>query len=594
MSEFPFQAGGPLVGSSPVYVLRGADDKAATHLRRMEYITLIEPRQHGKSSLINQLIARFSSHGYTFAMRDLMAAKASGSTATEWYTSLGSWLIRQLRFVPQDQRPKLPTDSASWEGFLAELAESAQAARQNVVIILDEIGAMPSDWATEFFSVIRSVYTTRQNFRFWHHLTFIIAGAFNPKELIRDSTVSNFNIDQRIPLNDLDLSEVCQLVSHLHLPSALTKAVAERIHYWTDGQPYVCQWLCLHLTHLKEPITVAGVDDAVEHFFQDDIHHLCRIRDLADEPDLLSYARRIIREPRPRFSAALNDKHFRLAHIVGIIKAGPDGLCQIRNRICERALAEVESSTVPKLSVTPALEDEFRYDAFISYSHNDSTWVRDTLLPRLENEALRVCIDYRDFEIGAPSLVNMENAVETSRKTLLVLTPNWIASQWTEFEALLIQTKDPAGRGRRILPLMVTPCALPDRLRVFTYLDLAKPAQFEFQMKRLVAAIRPVPQKAVAIEAGLGQEPTRTSRPPRQGFRHERGLAALGELLAQDDTQVQLAFAVLESRLLDNLRDEGRCGINDIIRSERARVMEELNRLALSYLGRSFNELCKS
>ncbi len=600
MTDFPFQAGGPLLADSPVYVLREADEKAAAHLRRMDYMTLVEPRQHGKTSLINQLIGQFSPQGYTFAVRDLMAAKSSAASLADWYASLGKWLSRQLRFIPQDLRPELPTDSTSWEDFLAEVAERAEALGLKVVIVLDEIGAMPSTWATDFFSVIRSVYTSRQTFPFWRHLTFIIAGAFNPKELIQDSTVSNFNVDQRIPLNDFNLSQVKQLVSHLGLPDRLTEAVAERVNYWTDGQPYLSQLLCLYLAERKEflPMSRIGqlVDDAVERFFHEDTHHLSRIKDLITEPDLLDYIRRVTGESRSRFSAGLNDRHFRLAHIIGVIKAGPDGLCQVRNRVYERALAEIEAPSKSKPGETsqPQPSDEFHYDAFISYSHKDSVWVRDTLLLRLEREGLRVCIDYRDFEVGAPSLVNMETAVEHSRKTLLVLTPNWVASEWTEFEALLVQTKDPAGRGRRILPLMVQHCSLPDRLQVFTYLDLTNLAEFGFQMQRLVAAIRSASPQPTPIGPALVQRPTPISRPITQDFSHERGLAALGELLTYADVKIRLGFAVLESRLLDNLQDERHYGVNETIRSERARIVHELNRLALGHLERSFNDLCRT
>ena len=74
---------------------------------------------------------------------------------------------------------------------------------------------------------------------------------------------------------------------------------------------------------------------------------------------------------------------------------------------------------------------------FISYSHNDSSWVQSKLLPCLHNEGLRICLDSHDFVIGAPSITNMANAVERSRKTLLIVTPHWIESQWTEFESLL-------------------------------------------------------------------------------------------------------------------------------------------------------------
>jgi len=42
-----------------------------------------------------------------------------------------------------------------------------------------------------------------------------------------------------------------------------------------------------------------------------------------------------------------------------------------------------------------------------------------------------------------PSLVSMERAVEDSRHTLIVLTPAWVESQWTEFESLLAGTADP-------------------------------------------------------------------------------------------------------------------------------------------------------
>ena len=112
MSDFPFKAGGTLLAGSPVYVMRKADTEAAAHLRRMEYITLVEPRQHGKTSLINWAIGQFSPQGYTFAYRDLMAAKSSADSQADWYASLGKWLSRQLRFIPRDQRPEPPTNTA--------------------------------------------------------------------------------------------------------------------------------------------------------------------------------------------------------------------------------------------------------------------------------------------------------------------------------------------------------------------------------------------------------------------------------------------------------------------------------------------------
>jgi hypothetical protein len=86
---------------------------------------------------------------------------------------------------------------------------------------------------------------------------------------------------------------------------------------------------------------------------------------------------------------------------------------------------------------------------FISYSHRNGDWVRGWLVPQLKNAGLRVCIDHESFAPGAPSLTEMERAVLQSRKTALVLTPEYLQSEWGEFENILAQTHDPAGGGRR-------------------------------------------------------------------------------------------------------------------------------------------------
>jgi hypothetical protein len=140
--------------------------------------------------------------------------------------------------------------------------------------------------------------------------------------------------------------------------------------------------------------------------------------------------------------------------------------------------------------MTAGEDDAYRYDAFISYSHCDREWVQGWLLPQLEKAGLRVCIDFRCFEPGAPILTEMERAVVESRKTLLVLTPGYLASEWAEFENILASTLDPAARRRRVIPLLLRPCELPLRIRTLTYLDFTQPSEVAFQLQRLVASIR--------------------------------------------------------------------------------------------------------
>lgn len=135
-------------------------------------------------------------------------------------------------------------------------------------------------------------------------------------------------------------------------------------------------------------------------------------------------------------------------------------------------------------------DTEFAYDVFISYSHKDGEWVRGWLLPRLEDAGLRVCIDFRDFDVGVPCPINMERAVDNSRRTLLVLTPAWVESEWTDFEVLLTQTTDPAGRRRRLLPILLQPCQQPRRIAMLTCADFTQPDNWDAQLQRVVAAVR--------------------------------------------------------------------------------------------------------
>jgi hypothetical protein len=133
---------------------------------------------------------------------------------------------------------------------------------------------------------------------------------------------------------------------------------------------------------------------------------------------------------------------------------------------------------------------QYKYDVFISYSHRDHEWVTKELLPSLEAADLKVCIDFRDFEVGVPCIVNMERAVENSSRTIFVLTPEWIQSEWTDFESLLISGKDPAGRRGRLIPLLLKQCVPPPRIAMLTYADFTKIERHLSEMERLLKTLK--------------------------------------------------------------------------------------------------------
>ncbi len=127
---------------------------------------------------------------------------------------------------------------------------------------------------------------------------------------------------------------------------------------------------------------------------------------------------------------------------------------------------------------------------FISYSSKNAEWVKNWLVPKIESQGVPAHVDYRDFEIGVPSVINMERAVEQCAKTILVFTPDWVNSEWTQFEGLMLQTQDPIGLRKRILPLMLADCALPPRLKIFTYADFKNKNDWDSQFERLIAQVK--------------------------------------------------------------------------------------------------------
>jgi predicted nucleotide-binding protein len=131
---------------------------------------------------------------------------------------------------------------------------------------------------------------------------------------------------------------------------------------------------------------------------------------------------------------------------------------------------------------------EYRYDVFISYSHADQTWVRDELLPRLEAAGISY-IDQLQFELGRPTLDEIERAIKESHRTLLILTPSYLEDTWRQFDSILVGSYGLDIGKWPAIPVIVRPCDLPKRLSVLVSIDLCTSDEDSWQ--RLINALSP-------------------------------------------------------------------------------------------------------
>jgi Caspase domain/TIR domain len=145
-------------------------------------------------------------------------------------------------------------------------------------------------------------------------------------------------------------------------------------------------------------------------------------------------------------------------------------------------------------------EEGFRYDAYLSYADRDpdSTWVWETLIPRLEREGLKIVVSGASRDPGVPLVVNSERGIRQAKRTVVLLSQAYLADNMADFETVLAQSVGIEERSYRLLPVKIgpiDPVRLPARLRMLATLDLTDPRRADREFGRLAEALRgPLPR----------------------------------------------------------------------------------------------------
>ena len=106
---------------------------------------------------------------------------------------------------------------------------------------------------------------------------------------------------------------------------------------------------------------------------------------------------------------------------------------------------------------------------FICYNSSDKTWVTGTLLPKLRSFNLQVCIDFEDFIPGKHTIKSTAQAINSSRKTIAVLSPDFLNSALCHNELLMALSR--ASNEHNVIPVMYRQCKVPIFLHEVTYLN---------------------------------------------------------------------------------------------------------------------------
>ncbi|KAK9891329.1 hypothetical protein WA026_014572 [Henosepilachna vigintioctopunctata] len=111
------------------------------------------------------------------------------------------------------------------------------------------------------------------------------------------------------------------------------------------------------------------------------------------------------------------------------------------------------------------LDEDKIFDIFVSYSHKDGDFVFEQLAPRLEKgpHAYKLCLHERDWIPGESIMNNIAYSVMNSRRTLIILSPNFLESVWAKMEFRSAHAEAMRERRNRII-LVIKDDVLLDEL----------------------------------------------------------------------------------------------------------------------------------
>lgn len=146
-------------------------------------------------------------------------------------------------------------------------------------------------------------------------------------------------------------------------------------------------------------------------------------------------------------------------------------------------------------------------DFFISYTSADRAWA-EWIGYVLEEEGFAVIIQAWDFRPGSNFVLEMQKAATDADRTIMVLSPDYLQSQFASPEWAAAFAQDPRGLERKLLPIMVRNCNPPGLLSSVVHISLVgqddQEAARELMLNGLNAK-RAKPSKRPAFPGATGK-----------------------------------------------------------------------------------------
>ena len=127
-------------------------------------------------------------------------------------------------------------------------------------------------------------------------------------------------------------------------------------------------------------------------------------------------------------------------------------------------------------------------DFFISYTQTDRG-AAEWIAWQLEAAGYSVVLQAWDFQQGQNFVLAMDRASQEAGRTLVLLSPDFLASRFTAPEWAAAFAKDPTGQRGLLLPVRVKSCNPDGLLGQIVYIDLVGAQSKDEARQRLLAGV---------------------------------------------------------------------------------------------------------
>jgi hypothetical protein len=238
------QPEGTMDVESNFYVEREKDALVSNTIQQRGVTIIIKgPRQMGKSSMLNRMMARASKSGKRVVFLDFqLFSKTDLLDSKKFFQKFCYWLTEELGIPDQVDRylrAKLPLsqECTSYMGYLLNEMKLDET-KDSLVLALDEVDKIFSaDFRNDFFAMLRSWCNRRATVPTWKQLDLALVTSTEPYQFIDDLDQSPFNVGEVVRLTDFTLEQVVDLNQRYGFP--LSSQQVTHLLRLLNGHPYL-------------------------------------------------------------------------------------------------------------------------------------------------------------------------------------------------------------------------------------------------------------------------------------------------------------------------------------------------------------------